>query len=326
VKAIQVQAFGDVGGLTLVEVAEPLASPGTAVVRVEAASVNPSDVKNVQGHMRQTTLPRVPGRDYAGVVELGPPDWVGARVWGTGGDVGFTRDGTHAQKIAVPVASLRRLPARLSFDQGASIGVTYMAAWCGVVEAAAFQRGETLAVIGAGGGVGGAAGQIAKRLGGRVIGIDNREPHPEAPIRAVADTLIVGAKDPVAAVREATGGRGAELVFDTVGGVLFRQALAMLALRGRLVEISSTGTREVTFDLVDFYHNESRLFGVDTLKRDLLASAVVLEALREGFESGDYRPSPIAASFPLAEAASAYRQVLAGAPGRIVLHPQEPLP
>jgi NADPH:quinone reductase len=323
VKALQIKAFGDVSGLAVVELPDPRPAPDSAVVRVEAASINPSDVKNVQGHMRQTTLPRVPGRDYAGVVEAGPKEWLGVNVWGTGGDVGFTRDGTHAQKLLVPVASLRRLPKRLSFDDGASIGVTYMAAYLGVVEAANLQAGETLAIIGAGGGVGGAAGQMAKRIGARVVGIDRGEPHAEAPIRGIAQPLLIGVPDAGAAIRTATAGRGAEVVLDTVGGVLFRQALAALALRGRLVEISSTGTREVSFDLIDFYHNESRLFGVDTLKRDLVASARILEALTEGFEAGDYRAAPLAGSYPLAEAGAAYRRVAEGTPGRIVLHPQQ---
>jgi len=322
-KAIQIQAFGDVGGLAVVELPRLEATPDTAIVRVEAASINPSDVKNVLGVMARTTLPRIPGRDYAGVVESGPADWIGGEVWGTGGDVGFTRDGTHAQYLSVPVASLRRKPSRLSFDQAASIGVTYVAAWCGTVEAAALQPGETLAVIGAGGGVGGAVAQIARRLGARVIGVDRRAPPPDAPIVAIADTLIIDAADPAAAIRKATGGRGADVVFDTVGGALFRSALAALAPRGRLIEISSTGGREVAFDLVEFYHNESRLFGVDTLKRDLVASATVLDALAEGFAAGDYRAAPIAGTYPLAEAVTAYQRVAAGAPGRIVLHPQQ---
>jgi NADPH:quinone reductase-like Zn-dependent oxidoreductase len=76
-----------------------------ALVRTMAASINPSDVKNVAGAMKQTTLPRTPGRDFAGVVEAGPAEWIGASVWGTGGDTGFTRDGTHAEMIAVPVTS-----------------------------------------------------------------------------------------------------------------------------------------------------------------------------------------------------------------------------
>jgi NADPH:quinone reductase-like Zn-dependent oxidoreductase len=90
-----------------------------------------------------------------------------------------------------------------------------------------------------------------------------------------------------------------------------------------LIEITATGQREVSFDLADFYHNESRLFGVDTLKRDLTASAQVLDALTPGFVSGDYRAAPISETYKLSDAQAAYRKVAAGAAGRIVLRPQE---
>jgi len=112
-------------------------------------------------------------------------------------------------------------------------------------------------------------------------------------------------------------------VFDLVGGVMFRNAVDSLALRGRLIEIAATAQREVSFDLVDFYHKENRLIGVDTLKRDLAASAQVLEALTPGFVAGDYRAAPIAETCGLAEAQEAYHKVAAGAGARIVLRPQE---
>jgi len=321
-RAIRFEAFGDPSVLKAVEVPAPSADEKTAVVRVMAASINPSDVKNVAGAMRQTKAPRIPGRDFAGVVEEGPPEWIGAEVWGTGGDTGFTRDGTHCQLIAVPVASLRRKPKTLSFDEAASVGVNYLAAWCGI-EAASLKPGETVLLIGAGGGVGSAAAQIARRLGARVIGADRRAPAPSAPIHAIAEKLIVGAEDLPAEVRAATGDKGADVVLDLVGGVMFPSALKCLALRGRLVEIAATGQREVSFDLADFYHNESRLFGVDTLKRDLTSSAEVLDALTPGFLSGDYRAAPIEGTCGLREAEEAYRKVAAGGTGRIVLRPQE---
>ena len=321
-RAIRFEAFGDPSVLEAVEVPAPIADEKTAVVRVMAASINPSDVKDVAGAMRQTTLPRIPGRDFAGLVEAGPPGWIGAEVWGTGGDTGFTRDGTHAELIAVPVASLRRKPRNLSFDEAASVGVNYMAAWCGI-EAAALKPKETLLLIGAGGGVGAAAAQIARRLGARVVGADRHAPHPDAPINAIAEKLIVAAEDLPGEVRAATGGKGADVVLDLVGGVMFPSALKCLALRGRLVEIAATGGRQVTFDLADFYHNESRLFGVDTLKRDLTASAQVLDALTPGFVAGDYSAARIEKTFGLGEAREAYREVAAGAAGRIVLRPQE---
>src|ERR1700729_3754874 len=316
-RALRFEAFGSPSVLELAETASPAANDNTALVRVIAASINPSDVKNVAGAMKQTTLPRIPGRDFAGVVEAGPADWIGAEVWGTGGDTGFTRDGTHAEMIAVPVASLRRKPENLSFDQAASVGVNYMAAWCGL-EAAGLKAGETVLLIGAGGGVGGAAAQIAQRLGARVIGADRHPPHPDAPIHGIAEKLILGAEDLPAEVRATTGGKGADVVFDLVGGIMFRNAVNSLALRGRLVEIAATGGREGSFDLADFYHNESCLFGVDTLKRDLTASAEVLEALAPGFVAGDYRAAPIMETCGLAKAQEAYRKVGAGSAGRIV--------
>ncbi len=293
---------------------------GEARVRIEAASINPSDCKNVLGAFKQTRLPRTPGRDYAGVVDAGPAAWIGAAVWGTG-DCGFTRDGTHAQQIVVPVASLRHKPSSLSFEQAASVGVNYLAAWLGLVDAAALSAGETLLIIGAGGGVGGAAAQIARQAGARVIGVDRDQPAEGAAILEIAEHLIVGARDVVAAVREATGGRGADVVFDAVGGVMFRAAVGCLARRGRLVEISATGQREVSFDLADFYHNESRLFGIDTLQRDMIGSALILAELQTGFDSCAFRPAPIARTVGLDDAAAAYRAVAGGERGRVVLRP-----
>jgi NADPH:quinone reductase len=321
-RAIRFETFGGPSILEMADVADPATDETTALVRVMAASINPSDVKNVAGAMKQTTLPRIPGRDYAGVVEAGPAEWIGAEVWGTGGDTGFTRDGTHAELLAVPVASLRRKPETLSFDQAASVGVNYLAAWCGI-EVAGLKAGETIVLIGAGGGVGGAAAQIARRLDARVIGADRLMPRADAPIHAIADKLIVGSEDLPGDIRAATGGKGADVVFDLVGGVMFRNAVNSLALRGRLIELAATGQHEVSFDLADFYHNESRLFGVDTLKRDLVASAKLLDAMAPGFAAGDYRAAPIGETCGLGEVQAAYRRVAAGTGGRIVLRPQE---
>lgn len=321
-RAARFSTFGGLEALTAIDLPDPTPSDGQAIVRVEAASINPSDVKNLAGAMAQTTLPRTPGRDYAGVVEQGPAEWIGTKVWGTGGDVGFTRDGTHAQRIAVPVEALSRMPTSLSFAQAAAVGVNFLVAWQGLVEAAALVAGETLLIIGAGGGVGGAVAQIARHVGARVIGADRTSPPEGSAILGVADVLLADEVDLPGAVRQETGGRGADVVYDCVGGrAMFATAVACLAHRGRLVEISATGGRDVQFDLADFYHNESRLFGVDSLKRDLVQSARMLDALRRQFEDGTFRPAPIAATYPLDAAAAAYRHVAAGAPGRIVLTP-----
>ncbi len=322
-KAVRFTRHGKPDVLSIEDLPDLSPGAGEALIRIEAASINPSDVKNVQGLMEQTTLPRTPGRDFAGIVEAGPSEWIGAEVWGTGGDTGFTRDGSHAERIIVPVASLRRKPSTLSFAEAASVGVNFVTAWKGLVEGADLRAGETVLIIAASGGVGNAAVQIARRIGARIIGTDRRAPRPGAAIAEMGVSLLADGAGIPAAVREATNGRGADVVLDCVGGVMFRPALDCLALRGRLVEMSVTSAREVTFNLADFYHNENRLIGIDTLKLDLTASAGILEVLRPGFETGDYRPAPIARRFALHDAVAAYQAVAAGEQGRVVLCPFE---
>jgi NADPH:quinone reductase len=153
-RALQFRAFGDPAAeLTLVDLPNPQPRPGWAVVRIRAASVNRSDAKNVEGQMEGTVLPRVPGRDCSGVVEAGPPDWIGAEVWGTGGDTGFTLDGSHAELIAIPEAALSHEPSRLDHAQAASIGVTFVVGWMGLADYAGIKKREAVAIVGISGGL-----------------------------------------------------------------------------------------------------------------------------------------------------------------------------
>jgi NADPH:quinone reductase len=322
-RALQFTKFGPVSNLRLIELPDPKADAATAVVKVAAGSISPSDVKNVQGKMENTTLPRVPGRDYSGTVVQGPPGWIGAEVWGTGGEIGYTINGSHAELIAVPVASLRRKPRTLSLEQAATVGVTYIAAWLGLVEYAQLAAGETLIVIGANGGVGGAAAQIGKWRGARVIGVDRVELPPDSlAARALDGYLVLKDQSLETGLAGVTDGLGADVVFDTVGGSMFEPALKCLTHRGRLLEIASVGDRRVSFDLIDFYHNESRLFGIDTRARDAIASAALLETLGPLFEQGAFRPPVIDRVIALSDGRAAYDAVARGQiRGRLVLAP-----
>jgi NADPH2:quinone reductase len=322
-RALRFNEFGDPAVLHVTDVPDPPATAQEAVIRVEAASVNPSDVKNVAGQMESTVLPRIPGRDFAGVVISGPPDWLGAAVWGTGGDVGFTRDGSHAELMAVPVAALVRKPERLSFDEASSVEVNFVVGWYGAVETAQLGAGETIAVFGVSGGVGGAVAQIANALGARVIGVDRRKPDPDTPAAAVIDHFIASDPDAdvVAEINRLTGGAGVEVVYDAVGGVTTPAALASLAHRGRLVVISAVGPSAVGIDLRDLYHNETRIYGCDSRKLTVSDSALRLETMGPYFESGEFRPLPVTASYPLIEGALAYQAVADHVAGRVVIHP-----
>ncbi len=316
-KAIQFRSFGGPEVLEYVDVPTPVADSGSAIVQVKSASVNPSDVKNLSGHFDHTGLPRIPGRDFSGVVVDGPAPWLGADVWGTGGDIGFTRDGTHAQFIKIPVAALARKPSTLTHEEASAVGVNFVVAWLGVVDYAQLIAGETVAVIGASGGVGGAVVQIAKSRGCRVIGVDRRAPAADSPAGRLIDEYVALDDSTAERVKSLTG--GADVVYDTVGGVAFETALSIAKRRGRVVEISATGRRRVEFDLIDFYHNETQLFGVDSAKLGVADSARLMAALVEGFESGALQAPSIAQRFSLERAREAYAAVVAGTRGRVLI-------
>ncbi|NPT37056.1 quinone oxidoreductase family protein [Paraburkholderia xenovorans] len=318
-KAIQFKSFGSPEVLEHVDLPTPQADADNVVVQVKAASVNPSDVKNVSGHFGHTVLPRTPGRDFSGVVVDGPQTWLGAQVWGTGGDIGFTRDGTHAEFIKVPLAALSRKPGTLSHAEASAIGVNFVVAWLGTVEYAHLQAGETIAVIGAGGGVGGAVVQIAKARGARVIAVDRHPLDADTPAGRLIDDYVPFDENVTGRLRALTGGAGADVVYDTVGGVAFETALSVVKRRGRVLEISATGKRRVEFDLIDFYHNETQLLGVDSAKLGVADSAPLMTALVEGFETGKLTGPVIAQTFPLERGREAYEAVAAGTRGRVVI-------
>jgi NADPH:quinone reductase len=322
-RALRFNQFGDPDVLHIADLPDPHATDHEAVIRIEAASVNPSDVKNVAGQMDWTVLPRTPGRDFAGVVVSGPPEWQGAAVWGTGGDTGFTRDGSHAEFISVPVEALVAKPERLSFDEASTVGVNFVVGWYGAVETARLAAGETIAIFGVSGGVGGAVAQIARAVGAKVIGVDRRKPDPETPAAKVLDDFVVFDPDAdvAAEIKRANKGAGVEVVYDAVGGVTTPAALGALALRGRLVVISAVGPDPVGIDLRALYHNETRILGVDSTKLSVVDSAQRLQEMGRYFESGEFQPLPIAARYSLDDATAAYQAVADHTPGRVVINP-----
>lgn len=304
-RALQFDRTGDLAYLELRDVATPAPKPGEVLIRVEAAALNPSDVKNVQGAMHQTTLPRIPGRDYAGVVVEGSAEWKDKRVVGSGDGLGFTRDGSHAEFLVVPENSLVELPLSLSFEQGASIGVTYLTAWS-AVQIGALRAGETILITGATGSVGSAAAQIARSKGARVLGTVRTMAEVTDEDRELADIWIDLSNTTLDAGVLAAAERGVEMVLDVVGGPLFVPCLKSLAHGGRQVAIASPGDGQVTFNLRDFYHREARLFGLDSLALGFEDCRDILAAVVPSIASGAFRV-PEFDVVPLAEALAAYK-------------------
>ena len=311
-RALRFEQTGALAGLKVATVDIPAPGQEEILVKVEAAAINPSDVKNVLGKMAQTTLPRTPGRDFAGRVEKGLPDLVGRFVFGTGGDLGFLRDGSHAEYLTVPAEAVALRPKQLNAAQAAAMGLAYMTAWVGLVDAAQLQAGESVLITGVTGAVGSAAARIAHFQGAKVLGaIRSRveqQGSPDLPVDVYLN-FADGSLHELATA--ATAGHGANVVFDVVGGPLFESCLNCLTHRGRQIAIASTGDVKVTFDLVDFYHREGRLFGVDTLKLGFAECGAVLRGLLPGIEAGVFKPPPFE-TVALDQAAAAYQAINAG--------------
>jgi len=316
VRGLFFRTTGSLDNLQVEELPMPVPKAGEVLVKVFAAAINPSDAKNVLGKMAETKAPRVPGRDFAGRVVTGDSRWDGKAVFGTGGNLGFGRDGSHAEFVVVPVKGLVEMPPEFSYEQAAAIGLEYLTAFAALVRTGAVRDGEAVLVTGTMGAVGSAAAKIAAWKGARVLGTvrSSRDLGKRRDLSMV-EWIDLEARPLPESVRELTDGKGADLILDVVGGPLFEPCLESLAHRGRQIAIASAGDGRVTFNLVDFYHKEARLLGLDTLKLSFAEAAEILKGLLPGFKEGVISPPPVEA-ISLDEAPGAYRTIVEGGSGK----------
>jgi len=286
VKALRFAATGDLAHLKLIEAPTPLPAAGEVLVRIRAAGVNRSDLSNVLGRHAYTTLPRVPGRDFAGVIAQS-----GQAVWGTGAEFGFTRDGTHAEYLLMPSDAVAPKPQALSFVEAAACGVPYVTAWH-ALEHARVGKGTKLLVIGAAGAVGTAAVQLARLRGARVDG-------------AVRGSFADGQPLP----------GSWEAIFDTTGHWL-AASIGALERHGRVVVIVAPGEGTQQVPIRELYRREASIVGVNSLLYSAAACAQLLRELTPHFESGALRaPGRLE---PQALGTEPYAALKAGRGGRFV--------
>jgi NADPH:quinone reductase len=297
-------------------------STDQVLVEVKAAAVNPSDVKAATGLMAYAVFPRTPGRDYAGIVIDGPAGAIGREVFGSSGDLGIRRDGTHATHLAVELEAVVDKPKSISWEEAAGIGVPFVTAMEGFRRAGLPNADETVLVMGVNGKVGQAAVQIATWRGARAIGVvRKREPY-EGHASSKVEVIDASSIDVAGRVRELTGGRGADIVFNTVGDPYFQAAHKSLALRGRQILIAAID-RVVQFNILEFYRGQHTYVGVDTLGLSSVATGAVLRELGSGFANGRLKPFPInpASIYPLDDAKRAFVAVAGSSRDRVILRP-----
>jgi NADPH2:quinone reductase len=304
---------------------QPLSRAGNQVlIEVKAAAVNPSDVKAATGLMAYAVFPRTPGRDYAGIVIDGPAGTIGREVFGSSGDLGIRRDGTHATHLAVEADAVVEKPKNLSWEEAAGIGVPFVTAIEGFRRAGMPKRGETVLVMGVNGKVGQAAVQIASWSGARVVGVVRKNEPYEGHANSPVEVIDASATDVATRVRELTEGKGADIVFNTVGDPYFQAAHKSLAVRGRQILIAAID-RIVQFNILEFYRGQHTYVGIDTLGLSSTATGAVLREFGLGFASGHLKPFPIkpSAIYPLEQAKAAFVAVAGSSRDRVILRPSQ---
>ncbi len=324
-KAIVCKTWGLPETLSMEELPDPIAAAGELVVDIQAAGVNFPDVLIIQNKYQfKPNLPFTPGSEFAGVVRS-----VGAGVTQyKPGDkiIAFTGHGAFAQQIAVPANLVMLMPADMSFDIAAAITLTYGTSHHAVVDRAQLKAGETMLVLGAAGGVGLAAIDIGKALGARVIAAASSDEKLEICKEHGADaTINYTTQDLREAIKQTTGGKGPDVIYDPVGGIYAEPAFRSIGWRGRYLVVGFANGEIPKLPLNLALLKGASLIGVfwgEFTKREPAAHLAAMHELTGWLQEGKIKPH-ISGHYALADTAQALMDMAARkVTGKIVILPQ----
>ncbi len=319
-KAIRIHSFGGPEVMAIEDAPDLRPGAGEVTVRIKAVGVNPVDTYIRSGqYAHKPNLPYTPGSDAAGLVEaagsgvksISPGD----RVYVAG-----TLSGAYAEMALCKESQVHRLPANVSFQQGAAVGVPYSTAWRALFLQAHALPGETVLVHGASGGVGVAAVQIARAAGLSVIGTAGTESGlklvKDVGAHHVLNHHMPNYRDQLASL---TGGRGVDVIIEMLANVNLGHDLPMLAKKGRVVVVGSRGPIEI--NPRDIMSRDASILAGTMMNASEADLAIIHAALVAGLDNGTLRPI-VNKELPLAKASNAHEAVMEpGAHGKIVLIP-----
>jgi len=311
-KAIVCHKFAPVEQLRFEEVPTPVVKAGHVLVNVEAAGVNFPDGLLVQGlYQMQPPFPFIPGNEVAGTIEAVAEDvpWLkpGMRV------IGLVTLGGYAEKALIPAMQVMPLPDAIPSDEAAALVTAHATAHHALKQRANLQPGETLVVTGAAGGTGLAAVQIGKMMGAKVIAVCSTQEKLDLAQANGADILINYTKQDLKdALKEATDGKGADVVYECVGGDAFHACSRAMAWEGRLLVIGFAGGDipkfPVNLSLVKGYSVVGVFWGSFT-KHDPKTFQANMQELLQWYVEGKVKVV-VDQALPLADASTALSKVL----------------
>lgn len=321
-KAIVVRTFGTAEVMRLEDVPSPSPGPGQVLIGIKACGVNPVDTYIRSGtYAIKPNLPYTPGTDIGGIVDAIGAGVTGLskgdRVYANGMVAGY---GGYSEATVCEESQVHPLPDRVSFAQGAAVGVPYGTAWRALFLKAKARPGETVLVHGASGGVGIAAIQMARAHGLRVIGTAGSD-RGLALVRehGAHEVLNHGDADYMSQIVALTDGRGVDVILEMLANVNLDRDLEVLALHGRVMVVGNRGRVEI--DPRKMMARDGTILGMTMFNATADERRTIHAALGAGLANGTLNPV-VGREFPLAQAADAHGAVMeAGAFGKIVLVP-----
>lgn len=311
-RAVVVSEFGGPEQLELIEVPDPEAGPGQVLIAVEAAGVNRADVLARSGNYhRAGKPPLLLGLEGAGTIAALGEGVTGFAVGQRVLAAGATNDpGFYAELAAVPATQVVAVPDGVDLQSAATLPSAWLSAWYCLHRLAEVKQGETVLIHAGASGVGSAAVQIALDAGATVIATASTPEKRDWVLALGAHHVVDSTSDVVAAVAEVTGGRGADIVLDTVGGPVFADSLRIAAYAGRVVALANVAVAPSTIDTRDFYPKNVRILGfqITALIEHGYDSRPDLEELLKAVAKGRFTV-PIDAVFPLSEVDEAHRHL-----------------
>jgi NADPH:quinone reductase len=308
-KAALCKSLAGPDAIVIEEVPDPVPGPGEVLVRIKATALNFLDTLITRGKYQfKPQLPFSPGAEFAGVVEQLGPDVAGLSV---GQRVcGYLGWGGAREKVVAKSVQLAPVPNGVSDEAAASISVTYGTAMHGLKDRGRLKHGETVAVLGAAGGAGLAAVEIAKLIGARVIAVASSEEKLAVCRQHGADELLnYSATDLKQGLRDLTGGRGVDIIYDCIGGEHSEAALRSIAWMGRFLVVGFAAGSIPKIPLNLLLLKSCDVIGVfwgEAASRDPAGHRANLRAVLEWVASGRLKPH-IHATYPLAETAQAIK-------------------
>lgn len=271
--------------IELIERPIPTIHNTDCLIKIISSGINPSDALGAMGYFNHAKLPRIPGRDFSGIVMEGPKHWIGKKVWGTGGAAGISFDGVQAEYIKLSDQEFSEIPSTLDPIVAGAQSLPYVTAYYSLVKRARIEENDTVLVVGALGQVGNAAMSICHWKKCDAIAFVRGEKEVEQAHARGWKAINSEDSNLAEKILASNNGRPVQVILNSLGNLYWQEFINVLAEFGRIVTIGAREqARIASINLFELYRSNQEIIGINTVSLDFAENAKLLNELKIGFE------------------------------------------